>query len=116
MGAYDLLEACGGIEGWAMSARAEAQVGMLTWYEAHVADRPWVPADSPGWMQITSLVSGEDCVFPYAYFEAVLLNHNGREWDFFGLCGCPPSRKDSNAVGAPECGKEKIVFNAVRHI
>ena len=57
MGAYGLLEACGGIEGWAMSARAEAQVGMLTWYEAHVADRLWVPADSPGGMQITSLVS-----------------------------------------------------------
>ncbi|KAK9361523.1 fungal-specific transcription factor domain-containing protein [Lipomyces starkeyi] len=74
VGAYGLLEACGGIEGWATSARAEAQIGMLTWWDA-----------------ITSLVSREDCVFPYAYFEAVLSNHNGREWDFFGLCGCPPS-------------------------
>ncbi|KAF2184547.1 hypothetical protein K469DRAFT_780910 [Zopfia rhizophila CBS 207.26] len=74
VGAYGLLEACGGIEGWATSARAEARVGMLTWWDA-----------------ITSLLSREDCVFPYAYFEAVLSNHNGREWDFFGLCGCPPS-------------------------
>jgi len=30
-------------------------------------------------------------VFPYAYFEAVLSNQNSREWDFFGLCGCPTS-------------------------
>jgi hypothetical protein len=30
-------------------------------------------------------------VFPYAYFQAVLSNHDGRHWDFFGLCGCPPS-------------------------
>lgn len=74
VGAYGLLEACGGIEGWATSARAEAQVGMLTWWDA-----------------ITSLVSREDCVFPYSYFEAVLSNHNDQEWGFFGLCGCPPS-------------------------
>ena len=32
MGAYSPFKACGGIEGWATSARAEAQVGMLTWY------------------------------------------------------------------------------------
>jgi hypothetical protein len=30
-------------------------------------------------------------VFPYSYFEAVLSSHDGREWDYFGLCGCPPS-------------------------
>jgi hypothetical protein len=30
-------------------------------------------------------------VFPYAYFDAVLLNQHKREWDFFGLCGCPTS-------------------------
>jgi hypothetical protein len=28
-------------------------------------------------------------VFPYAYFDAVLSNQYKREWDFFGLCGCP---------------------------
>lgn len=32
MGAYSLLEACGGIGRWATSDRAVAQVGMLTWY------------------------------------------------------------------------------------
>ncbi|KAK9367020.1 fungal-specific transcription factor domain-containing protein [Lipomyces kononenkoae] len=72
VGAYGLLEACGGIEGWATSARAEVQVGLLTWWDA-----------------IISLVSREECVFPYSYFEAVLSNHNGRGWDYFGLCGCP---------------------------
>ena len=30
-------------------------------------------------------------MFPYAYCEAVLSNHDDREWDFFGLCGCPLS-------------------------
>ena len=30
-------------------------------------------------------------MFPYAYFEAILANSNGRQWDYFGLCGCPPS-------------------------
>ncbi|KAK2865163.1 hypothetical protein FQN49_003848 [Arthroderma sp. PD_2] len=73
-GAYGLLEACGGIKGWATSARAMAQVGILTWWDA-----------------ITSLVSREDCVFPYTYPEAVLSHHSGRGWDYFGLCGCPPS-------------------------
>lgn len=33
----------------------------------------------------------EDCVFPYEYFDAVLSNQHKREWDFFGLCGCPTS-------------------------
>lgn len=31
-GAYDLLEACGGIKGIALSSRVEAQIGILTWY------------------------------------------------------------------------------------
>ncbi|KAH8597090.1 fungal-specific transcription factor domain-containing protein [Bisporella sp. PMI_857] len=73
-GAYGLLEACGGIKTWAKSARAEAQVGILTWWDA-----------------ITSLVSREDCVFPYAYFDAVLSKQDSHEWDFYGLCGCPLS-------------------------
>jgi hypothetical protein len=30
-------------------------------------------------------------VFPYAYFDVVLSNQHRREWDFFGLCGCPTS-------------------------
>lgn len=30
-------------------------------------------------------------MFPYAYFDAVLSNQHKREWDFFGLCGCPTS-------------------------
>lgn len=34
-------------------------------------------------------MSREDCVFPYAYFEATLLNHDEGEWSYFGLCGCP---------------------------
>ncbi|KAL3420287.1 hypothetical protein PVAG01_08786 [Phlyctema vagabunda] len=72
MGAYGLLEACGGIKSLATCARVEAQVGMLTWWDA-----------------ITSLVSREDCVFPYAYFDAVLSNQDNHEWDYFGLCGCP---------------------------
>ncbi|KAK7226584.1 hypothetical protein V2G26_014587 [Clonostachys chloroleuca] len=73
-GAYDLLEACGGIKGIALSSRVEAQIGILTWWDA-----------------ITSLLSREDCVFPYMYFEAVEANQPKREWDFFGLCGCPTS-------------------------
>lgn len=48
-------------------------------------------AYSPRWDAITSLVSREDCVFPHAYFEAVLSNHDVQGWDYFGLCGCPPS-------------------------
>ncbi|KAB8230975.1 transcription factor domain-containing protein [Aspergillus alliaceus] len=74
MGAYNLLEACGGIKTLAMSSRVEAQIGILTWWDA-----------------ITSLLSREDCVFPYAYFDAILSNQYRREWDFFGLCGCPTS-------------------------
>ncbi|RDL41498.1 Uncharacterized protein BP5553_01477 [Venustampulla echinocandica] len=74
MGAYGLLEACGGIKTLAMSSRVEAQIAILTWWDA-----------------ITSLLSREDCVFPYAYFDAVLKNQHKREWDFFGLCGCPTS-------------------------
>lgn len=30
-------------------------------------------------------------MFPLAYFDAVLSNQDKREWDFFGLCGCPTS-------------------------
>ncbi|KAI1859862.1 hypothetical protein JX265_010311 [Neoarthrinium moseri] len=71
-GAYALLEVCGGIGRWATSARVLAQVGMLTWWDA-----------------ITSLVSREDCVFPYAYFEAVLSNRNEDDLDYYSLCGCP---------------------------
>lgn len=48
-------------------------------------------ADYLRWDAITSLVSREDCVFPYKYYEAVLLNHDDQDWDFFGLCGCPAS-------------------------
>ncbi|KAI9835126.1 MAG: hypothetical protein M1819_002495 [Sarea resinae] len=72
VGAYGLLEACGGIKTLAMSSRIESQIGILTWWDA-----------------ITGLLSREDCVFPYAYFDAVLSNQHKREWDFFGLCGCP---------------------------
>lgn len=32
VGAYNLLEACGGIKTLAMSSRVEAQIGILTWY------------------------------------------------------------------------------------
>ncbi|KZF23468.1 hypothetical protein L228DRAFT_246242 [Xylona heveae TC161] len=74
VGAYALIEACGGIEGWAKSARTQVQIGMLTWWDA-----------------IISLVNREDCVFPYAYFEGAMSSHDAGEWDFFGLCGCPPS-------------------------
>jgi hypothetical protein len=31
MGAYDLLEAYGGIQKIALSSRVEAQIGILTW-------------------------------------------------------------------------------------
>jgi hypothetical protein len=34
-------------------------------------------------------MSREDCVFPYSYFEAVMMNYDDRGWDYFGLCGCP---------------------------
>lgn len=43
------------------------------------------------WDAITSLLSREECVFSYEYFDAVLSNQHKREWDFFGLCGCPTS-------------------------
>ncbi|KAH8696617.1 fungal-specific transcription factor domain-containing protein [Talaromyces proteolyticus] len=76
LGAYGLLEACGGFENWTMSSRLEVQIGLLTWWDA-----------------IISLVSREVCVFPYTYFEAIQSNNSGpnREWDYFGLCGCPLS-------------------------
>ena len=32
MGAYGLIETCGGIKILAMSSRVEAQIGILTWY------------------------------------------------------------------------------------
>lgn len=34
-------------------------------------------------------MSREDCVFPCEYSETVLASSSGRQWDFFGLCGCP---------------------------
>ncbi|GLA46856.1 hypothetical protein AnigIFM63604_011457 [Aspergillus niger] len=73
-GAYGLIEACGGIEAWTTSARADAQIGLLLWWDA-----------------ITSLLSRENCVFPYAYVEAILSNPDNRKWNFFDLCGCPHS-------------------------
>ncbi|CAI7630489.1 unnamed protein product [Penicillium palitans] len=73
-GAYGLIEACGGIETWTTSARADAQIGLLLWWDA-----------------ITSLLSREDCVFPYEYVEAILSNTDNRKWNFFDLCGCPHS-------------------------
>jgi hypothetical protein len=33
MGAYGLIEACGGIRALTMSSRVEAQIGILTWYK-----------------------------------------------------------------------------------
>ncbi|KAI0427454.1 fungal-specific transcription factor domain-containing protein [Xylaria sp. FL1042] len=71
-GAFALLEAYGGVKNWIQSPRAVVQVGLLTWWDA-----------------IISLLSREDCVFPYSYFEAVILNHREKEWDYFSLCGCP---------------------------
>ncbi|PYH65552.1 fungal specific transcription factor domain-containing protein [Aspergillus vadensis CBS 113365] len=73
-GAYGLIEACGGIEAWTMSARADAQIALLLWWDA-----------------IISLLSREDCVFPYAYVETILSNPDDRMWNFFDLCGCPHS-------------------------
>ncbi|KAJ5944052.1 fungal-specific transcription factor domain-containing protein [Penicillium verrucosum] len=73
-GAYGLIEAYGGIEAWTTSSRADAQIGLLLWWDA-----------------ITSLLSREDCVFPYAYVEAILSNPDDRKWNFFDLCGCPHS-------------------------
>lgn len=32
MGAYGLLEACGGIDKWSTSPRAVSQVAIMTWY------------------------------------------------------------------------------------
>jgi hypothetical protein len=32
MGAYGLIQTCGGIKTLAMSSRVEAQIGILTWY------------------------------------------------------------------------------------
>ncbi|GLA44380.1 hypothetical protein AnigIFM63309_003142 [Aspergillus niger] len=43
------------------------------------------------WDAITSLLSRENCVFPYAYVEAILSNPDDRKWNFFDLCGCPHS-------------------------
>ncbi|PWY86671.1 hypothetical protein BO70DRAFT_333069 [Aspergillus heteromorphus CBS 117.55] len=72
LGAYGLLEACGGINTWITSARTQVQIGILLWWDA-----------------ITSLVNREDCIFPHPYFETLLSNYTGKEWDFFSLCGCP---------------------------
>ncbi|KAK8122944.1 hypothetical protein PG984_011614 [Apiospora sp. TS-2023a] len=73
VGAFALLEACGGVKAWTKSPRAVVQVALLIWWDA-----------------ITSLVAREDCIFPYAYFEAVASsNSNNCGWDYFRLCGCP---------------------------
>ncbi|PWY82289.1 hypothetical protein BO83DRAFT_395441 [Aspergillus eucalypticola CBS 122712] len=82
-GAYGLIEACGGIEAWTTSARADAQIGLLLC--------PALPAKLFRWDAIISLLSREDCVFPYAYIEAILSNPDDRKWNFFDLCGCPHS-------------------------
>ncbi|KAG8166363.1 hypothetical protein KVR01_002052 [Diaporthe batatas] len=74
VGAYGLLEACGGIKMLPLSSRFETQIGILTWWDA-----------------IVSLLSREQCAFPYEYFDTVLSNQHKREWNFFGLCGCPTS-------------------------
>ncbi|KAI0813724.1 fungal-specific transcription factor domain-containing protein [Xylaria sp. FL0064] len=71
-GAFALLEASGGTRNWTQSPRAVVQVGLLTWWDA-----------------ITSLLSREDCVFPYSYFEACISRHGEKGWDYFSLCGCP---------------------------
>ncbi|ORY09585.1 fungal-specific transcription factor domain-domain-containing protein [Clohesyomyces aquaticus] len=74
LGARGLMEACGGIEFWTSSSRESAQLAILAWWDA-----------------ITSLVSREDSIFPYTYLDAIVSNHERRKWDYFGLCGCPPS-------------------------
>ncbi|EHA21807.1 hypothetical protein ASPNIDRAFT_41279 [Aspergillus niger ATCC 1015] len=52
---------------------------------------PALPAKLFRWDAIISLLSREDCVFPYAYVEAILSNPDDRKWNFFDLCGCPHS-------------------------
>ncbi|ETS84560.1 hypothetical protein PFICI_02585 [Pestalotiopsis fici W106-1] len=71
-GAYRIVESCGGIQRIPLSSRLETQIAILTWWDAIIA-----------------LLSREECIFPYNYFESVLSNLHKREWDFFGLCGCP---------------------------
>ncbi|KAF2151528.1 hypothetical protein K461DRAFT_174418 [Myriangium duriaei CBS 260.36] len=72
IGAYSLLESFGGLSAITMSSRLEAQVGILTWWDA-----------------IISLLAREECVFPQSYFDTILSQQSKREWNFFGLCGCP---------------------------
>ena len=92
-GAYSVLEACGGIDEWTKNPRAVVQVAMLTWYTAHYLHISRCRADRrlSRWDAVTSLVSRQECVFPYTYFESVLRCRDDRLWTFFGLCGCPQS-------------------------
>jgi hypothetical protein len=93
MGACSLLEACGGIKKIPLSSRLETQIGILTWYAIPCSTnaRLHLANGRIRWDAIISLLSREECVFPYEYFDAVLSNQNKREWSFFGLCGCPTS-------------------------
>ncbi|KGO42028.1 Protein of unknown function DUF3468 [Penicillium expansum] len=97
-GAYALIEAYGGIEAWTTSARAEAQIGLLLWWDA-----------------ITSLLSREECVFPYAYVEAILSNPDDREWNFFELCGCPHSLV-TLVIQVVRLGAEKRQSSSMRYV
>lgn len=45
----------------------------------------------PRWDAITSLISRQECIFPYEYFSTLLKHHENHAWDFYSLCGCPTS-------------------------
>ncbi|PWY66039.1 hypothetical protein BO94DRAFT_579770 [Aspergillus sclerotioniger CBS 115572] len=98
MGAFGLVEAYGGIDKWITSARTQVQIGLLTWWDA-----------------ITSLVNREDCIFPYAYFEAAVSNQNDQEWDYFSLCGCPPSLVEI-VMQLARLGAEKRKASSLRYV
>ncbi|KIW10679.1 hypothetical protein PV08_11643 [Exophiala spinifera] len=70
--AYKLLELCGGIRRWSAGIKANTQVAMFLWWDAMV-----------------SLLSREQTVFPYSYFEALLKAEGRQPWTFYELNGCP---------------------------
>lgn len=73
------------------------QVALLTWYVVNHFEIYRPTSDTRlttplfRWDAVVALVNRTPCVFPYEYFESVLVSADGRFWTFFGLCGCPQS-------------------------
>jgi hypothetical protein len=96
-GAYHVLELSGGIEVWTKNPRTAVQVALLTWCVnvVYTFSPQSFRTNADSWIfrwdAVVSLVNRSPCVFPYEYFDSVLVCADDRLFTFFGLCGCPQS-------------------------